>query len=395
METDNNLENPEHLVPIKDKISKNKKDEIALITGKKTRKWIVRINEPKRIRWDIFIMILATWNSLTIPIEIAFEPSIADHLAYKYFNNIIDFIFLLDIIVTFRTTYINPSSGDEISEPLQIAKEYLKGRFWIDVLATLPFELMHGGNKNLTWTNLFGLLKTTRVLRLKRITMFVNIPDDFTLIYFLVLYLHIIGCTWFLIYNLNKVWIPPQDYQFVRTWIYEEDDLYLYFHSIYYSVQLLNGNEMGPRTTISLIFVSIILIVGAMVNANILGNMAVIIQERNKKAHRFQEKIDIANTAMKNLKINSDLQRKVINYLLYTQSNRDQQRELETFKEMISPSLQMEVTRFIFIDIIKLNPILRDSPSKMIDYVLQNINTVLYLPEDYIMKQGDNFETQK
>lgn len=138
-------------------------------------------------------MILATWNSFSIPIEIAFEPDLAENTLYFAFNSCIDFIFFLDILVTFRTTYIKPSSGDEISEPWGIAKQYLKGRFWLDLLATLPFDLMHGGNPNFQFTSLFGLLKTTRVLRLKRITMFINIRDDFTLIYFLVLYLHLIG----------------------------------------------------------------------------------------------------------------------------------------------------------------------------------------------------------
>jgi hypothetical protein len=95
---------------------------------------------------------------------------------------------------------------------------------------------------------------------------------------------------------------------------------------------MLNGNEIGPRTIQTLVFVSTVLIIGAMVNANIFGNMAVIIQEMNKKDSRFQEKIDIANTAMKNLNIKKELQDKVINYLLYTQSNRDQQKELQEFK---------------------------------------------------------------
>jgi len=152
------------------------------------------------------------------------------------------------------------------------------------------------------------------------------------------------------------------------------------------------GNELGPRTVTSLIFVSFVVIIGAIVNANIFGNMAVIIQELNKKSHRFQEQIDIANTAMKNLKINKQLQQKVINYLLYTQSNRDQQRELEAFKKMISPSLQIEATKYIFYDIIQMNPILQDSDKKMIEHVLQSVNTILFLPDDYIVKQGDENE---
>jgi hypothetical protein len=268
-------------------------------------------------------------------------------------------------------------------------------RFWLDLLATIPLDTMSAGNEQLKFTVLFGLLKTTRVLRLKRITMFINIRDDFTLIYFLVLYLHLTGCLWFMIHNTYQEWIPSQDYMNVGTTLYSENESYKYLHSIYYSVQMLSGNEIGPRTVISLIYVSSIMILGAMVNANIFGNMAVIIQEMNKKAHRFQEKIDIANTAMKNLGIKKELQAKVINYLLYTQSNRDQQHELEAFREMISPSLQMEVTKYIFIDIIRMNPILQDSPEKMVEFVLQNINTVLFLPEDYIMKQGDEYEDRE
>ena len=35
---------------------------------------IIKWNNPFRIKWDLFVMLLSIWNSLTIPIEIAFEP---------------------------------------------------------------------------------------------------------------------------------------------------------------------------------------------------------------------------------------------------------------------------------------------------------------------------------
>jgi len=141
---------------------------------------------------------------------------------------------------------------------------------------------MNGGKKEVAWTQLFGLLKTTRVFRLNRIILFVNIRKDFTLIYFLVLYLHLTGWLWFVIHNSYQEWIPPQDYMFVKTELYSQSDLYKYWHSIYSSVNMLSGNEMGPRTVASLIYVSSVIIFGAIVNANIFGSMAVIIQEMNK-----------------------------------------------------------------------------------------------------------------
>ena len=45
------------------------------------------------------------------------------------------------------------------------------------------------------------------------------------------------------------------------------------------------------------------ILIGAIVNANIFGNLAVLIQAMNHKQTEFQEKIDTANTAMKNMKL--------------------------------------------------------------------------------------------
>jgi hypothetical protein len=53
---------------------------------------------------------------------------------------VIDAIFAIDILINFRTTYFNPRTGDEVSDPKLIAKAYLQGRFWIDLLATIPFD---------------------------------------------------------------------------------------------------------------------------------------------------------------------------------------------------------------------------------------------------------------
>ena len=44
------------------------------------------------------------------------------------FNQIVDFIFILDVVITFRTTYINEETGVEVNQPKQIAVKYLMGR---------------------------------------------------------------------------------------------------------------------------------------------------------------------------------------------------------------------------------------------------------------------------
>ena len=58
---------------------------------------------------------------------------------------------------------------------------------------------------------------------------------------------------------------------------------------IYYSVMLFGINECAPRIVLSMLTISCLMLISAMVNANIFGTMAVLVSEMNKKSVEFQE----------------------------------------------------------------------------------------------------------
>lgn len=61
--------------------------------------------------------------------------------SFNTLTYIIDALFFVDILVQFRTTYMNNMTGDEIWAPNMIARRYgFSVRLWIDVLSTTPFE---------------------------------------------------------------------------------------------------------------------------------------------------------------------------------------------------------------------------------------------------------------
>ena len=101
---------------------------------------VLRQNDPRMSRWDLFIIILAFYNCFSIPFQTAFNPPVMDSVGFLVFNSCIDFCFFLDIVITFRTTYYDPNSGDEVFDKKTIATKYLKGRFTIDLLSTIPFD---------------------------------------------------------------------------------------------------------------------------------------------------------------------------------------------------------------------------------------------------------------
>lgn len=82
-----------------------------------------------------------------IPMGVAFDELKLEKSKFvEVLDRIIDTAFGLDIIFNFRTSFINPKTGIEVTSSKRIAKSYvLAGRFFIDLLASLPFELIYSG----------------------------------------------------------------------------------------------------------------------------------------------------------------------------------------------------------------------------------------------------------
>jgi potassium voltage-gated channel Eag-related subfamily H protein 2 len=60
---------------------------------------------------------------------------------------IVDVMFLIDILINFRTTYVN-KNDEVVSHPGKIAVHYFKGWFLIDMVAAIPFDLLLYGQEN-------------------------------------------------------------------------------------------------------------------------------------------------------------------------------------------------------------------------------------------------------
>ena len=87
--------------------------------------------------WDFLIMLTACYNVFMLPIGIAFR---VQNQIFDLTSQAVDLIFALDIIIVFRTTVLDDDSGEEIRDGKIIAQKYLRGRFTIDFLSTVPFD---------------------------------------------------------------------------------------------------------------------------------------------------------------------------------------------------------------------------------------------------------------
>lgn len=82
-------------------------------------------------------------------------------------------------MVNFRTSFVKNSTGEEITGTKQIAIQYVKGRFWIDLVSSIPLDtfsyFIYNDVSNSTMLQLIGLLKLVRVLRLSRLITYMNL----------------------------------------------------------------------------------------------------------------------------------------------------------------------------------------------------------------------------
>lgn len=239
------------------------------------------------------------------------------------------------------------------------------------------------------------LLKLIRLTRLSRVITYLNFKSNVKmfirlgkLIFFLILYLHLIGCFWFYIARQDEKWFPPLDENSGVTDIYTASSVTQYITSLYYSVLLLAGNDMLPQGNIQVIFTTIMIFAASIINANIFGNIAVLLQQIYRKTSLFQEKLENATSTMKSLNVPNSLQKTIQEYLTSTQSTLDQQNEFDMFLTMLSPSLKNEVTKHIFHDALLSNEIFIGK-AEIISNILHDLNTNLYFPENEICRQGD------
>ena len=280
----------------------------------------------------------------------------------------------------------------------KIAINYLISRFWIDLFATIPFdtivELILSQTSNELQT--FGILKLIRIARLNKIVTYMNVKEDVKIylklakmFFFLSIYFHILGCLWFYMVSVQKKWIPPLDTIYPTTTFYQQDLWYQYWMSVYHAILIETSNDIAPRIeTIQVVFWTLMILIGAVVNAYIFGMIIFLVAAMNNKSNAFIQKLDTWNNAMRNLKIPKEIQTDVIGYLIYTEGLLDSQNELETFLSLISSTLKEKVTKHIFTltlndaDIFKGRNLLIEALTKAL--VIKTCK-----PEEVIMEQED------
>ena len=83
----------------------NGSDYLKKHNSKLRNNFIVRHLDSWRVNWDLFIIILAIYNAIQLPMDIAFALPIFQTPTWRLIDNLIDLSFVMDIAISFRTTF--------------------------------------------------------------------------------------------------------------------------------------------------------------------------------------------------------------------------------------------------------------------------------------------------
>jgi CRP-like cAMP-binding protein len=357
---------------------------------------LIRITRPFRVKWDLFSMVLALYNCVTVPLFFAFEYNPSE--ALLAINTAIDCVFMVDIILNFFTTYIS-STGDEVVDCRQICTRYLKRMFLIDFLSSFPidnfFDALFGKSDYSQALMMTDLMKLVRILRLTRIVRFMRAKDQtkhifklMTLFMYLFIWIHLSACFFYAIARQDEEWIPVPDFANGVSDIYEAPLIEQYLTVLYHGVWMLKGNELGPTNAELAAYGGFIMILGALVTAILFGELAVILSSFSRKTTHFQELVETSITTMQKLEIPGTLQQKILEYISTTHASISAQEEYESFMRYISPSLAKEVRRVIYQPVMESNVVMSSVPPTVIHFMLQQLSHQFAKPEEEIIAQG-------
>ena len=151
---------------LKNKLQKQKKLKNSIT--QENNKWIVSCKNRLRKGWDYVIIVIAVYSVVVIPVRIGINPTILDP-AYNFIDIFTWFLYVADVIVNFRTTYID-NFGEEVTDPKKINWHYIKTYgFWIDLISLVAFpglDTLANAHHSLKVFNYCGLLKLNRMFRL-------------------------------------------------------------------------------------------------------------------------------------------------------------------------------------------------------------------------------------
>ncbi|XP_048390565.1 potassium voltage-gated channel subfamily H member 8 [Stegostoma tigrinum] len=392
--------------------------------------------------WDWLILLATFYVAVTVPYNVCFSISRDDHSAASrnppsVSDIFVEILFMLDIMLNFRTTYVS-KSGQVVYDPRSICVHYATTWFFVDLIAALPFDLLYAFNINVY----FGvhLLKTVRLLRLLRLLQKLDRYSQYSavvltlLMSMFALIAHWMACIW---YFIGQKEIEANDLSTWEIgWLHElakrlgtpyvsissmsaynsvnstsqvtsansssgtnSSSFELlggpsirssYITSLYFALSSLTSVGFGnvsANTDAEKIFSICTMLIGALMHAVVFGNVTAIIQRMYSRRSLYHTRTKDLKDFIRVHRIPKQLKQRMLECFQTTWSVNngiDANELLKDFPDELRADIAMHLNK----EILQL-PIFESASRGCLRSLSLSIKTSFCAPGEYLIRQGD------
>ena len=376
-------------------------------------------NSPHRFTWDASCMVLILFIAFELPIRLAFSFDYDTPPGWLIYDYCVLLVFFIDMMLNFRTGYV--LEGEVIMNPRKIVWHYLRGWFFIDVLSTVPWDVIFcsatecgeeaiRASAALTALRIFKLLRLLRLLRVTRIFKYLeqwegtallltsNAMRIIKLISTMIVFTHWDGCIHFLIAKLESDGSTLQpDSWVVRSGasLHEPGTQYLFSLFNAFSQMLCIGYGLIEPVRLSEVIMTLLsMILGATLYGLFIASLTSFLADSDASAKAYSSQLDMLNQYMKHRLLPPNLRIKMRNYLELSFPNKRAFNE-ELIMNSLNLPLRKEVAWHKCKVVLSRLP-LYDSYSSstetsgMMTALALALQRQVFVAGDYILREGEH-----
>jgi len=306
-----------------------------------------------------------------------------------------DFIALIDIILTFFVSYPNRENNLlEIKLKVIVTNQLHTYGFYTNVISIIPFELTVYNNEEKGWIQILMFRRFLRFHKLFQITTKLDhyfiqskIWPASKVFLFLAYAVHCLGCFIYMIRDAENTLNYEAHVLGIQR---HPNDQSAYAIVMYDALLTILGESVdGVYTASERLFFTMFMLLGAVFNAVLFGQVALAVTSFQRSSLRYQEKMADVFEHMRSLKLPGEVQTRVNHFYDYMW-NRNQCLEVDTFLNELSGTLQAEIRLFQHRELIhnvNFFKAIKD-PACVVKLCLV-MKSHFYLPGDFIVKENE------